>query len=118
MFNLLIFLCLSFRAERSGVEKSFLFVFVEGGFLHFAPLHYASVEMTITSHRSDDFLKCSVVVDEIHFHLFDARFAFVIRIGLGVEKDGNHLVGESVFRKATDAHVPFAELLVKRQQPL
>ena len=66
----------------------------------------------------NNFLKCAVVVTEVHLHLFDTRFAFVIRLGLGVQQDGYHLVGETVLREAADAHIPLAELRVLLEETL
>ena len=63
-------------------------------------------------------LKGAVIIPEVHFHLFYAGFAFVVRVGLGVQQDGNHLVGEAVLGEAADAHVPLAEFGVELQQPL
>ena len=70
------------------------------------------------SYSVDDFLESPFVVPEVHLHLFYAGFAFVVRVGLGVEQDGNHLVGEAVFGEAADAHVPRAELGEELQQSL
>ena len=72
----------------------------------------------IQSYSIDDFLKSAVIIPEVHLHLFYAGFAFVVRVGLGVQQDGNHLVGEAVLGEAADAHVPLAEFGVELQQPL
>ena len=45
-------------------------------------------------HGVDDFLEAALVVGHVHFHLLDAHLAAVIGIGLGVQQNGNHLVGE------------------------
>ena len=66
----------------------------------------------------NDFFETSVVIAEVHFHLLDSGFAFVIGVGLSVQQDGNHLVGESVLGEAADAHIPFAEFGVKLEQAL
>ena len=70
------------------------------------------------SNRIDDFFEASVVVAKVHFHLFDSGFAFVIGVGLGIQQDGNHLVGEAVFGETADAHIPLAELGEELEQTL
>ena len=72
----------------------------------------------IPSHSIHDFLKGAVIIPEVHLHLFYAGFAFVVRVGLGVQQDGNHLVGEAVLGEAANAHVPLAEFGIELQQPL
>ena len=64
--------------------------------------------MANSSYSIDDFLKSAIIIPEVHLHLFYAGFAFVVRVGLRVQQDGNHLVGEAVFRKTADAYIPLA----------
>ena len=65
-----------------------------------------------------DFLKRAVVVGKVHLHLLDAGLAVVVGVSLGVQQDGNHLVGETVFGEAADAHVPLAQLGIKFEETL
>ena len=69
-------------------------------------------------HCIHNFFKTSIIIPKVHLHLFYAGFAFVVRVGLRVQQDGNHLVGKAVFREAADAHIPLAEFGVELQQPL
>ena len=65
-----------------------------------------------------DFLKRAVVVGKVHLHLLDAGLAFVVGVSLGVQQDGNHLVGETVLGEATDTHIPFAEFGIEFEEAL
>ena len=77
-----------------------------------------SVLNVLFSNRIDDFLKRAIVVAEVHFHLLDAGFASVIRFGLRVQENGNHLIGETILGKTADAHIPLAEFGIKFEKAL
>ncbi len=70
------------------------------------------------SYCIDDFLKTPRVFTKVHLHLLDAGLAFVVGLCLGVQQNGNHLVGESVLGETADAHVPLAQLRIKFEETL
>ena len=70
------------------------------------------------SYRIHNLLKTPRILAEVHLHLFDAGLAFVVGLGLGVQQNGNHLVGEAVLGEAADAHVPLAEFGIKLEETL
>ena len=70
------------------------------------------------SYSIHNLLKTPRILAKIHLHLLDAGLAFVVGLGLGVQQDGNHLVGEAVLGEAADAHVPLAEFGIEFKEAL
>ena len=102
---------------------NYLISFFNYGFYGLYKFHFDEYFRQIRVIRSfsysiHDFLKSAVIIPEVHLHLFYSGFAFVVRVGLRVQQNGNHLVGETVLGEAADAHIPLAEFGVELQQPL